>query len=431
MAAYDIQQHFKGLRVDTGSKKGRRRDPFATGFEDDGEEEAQRFRRRERNNTTNKKAIPVEKPKSVSAVPSGPGKASILDQLRDSDDEWLGVSGKRTDRRPSPAPAQVASLRVTDGAGRRGSLDKGLQQSKPPRSAIAQAAGQLAYLDDSSDEELLSGGGKRGNRRPSPAPRKDSDGAEPGERSSTPRGSRAPLSEQSQGRVQPSQHTVASAFAGTKYLQDSESSDNEDDDEDAVASRKGSADSSTSPDTLDTLNPWESALTSPAKKHLEVKRVDKPKQQNGSGISWRAFSASRNEQRSAEIEALQAGLRQRGKSISFTTHAVTDDGKKVPIAAAVELLARKQSNAARGRAKGRGKSPPRRSEDSKPTEDELGGDEGAEQGQVYDPREYKTDPFTGQPVKRTLSDPDHKPAITKSFNSPNLPDIRIDDISST
>ena len=32
MAAYDIQKHFKALRVDTGR---RRRNPFDTGFEDD------------------------------------------------------------------------------------------------------------------------------------------------------------------------------------------------------------------------------------------------------------------------------------------------------------------------------------------------------------------------------------------------------------
>ncbi|KAK5118911.1 hypothetical protein LTR62_000122 [Meristemomyces frigidus] len=379
MAAYDIQQHFKGLRADTGLKKGRRnRDPFATGFEDDSEEEAQRHRRRDRVKPSEKKAKPV------SAVPSGPGNASILDQLRDSDDEWLGVSQKRTDRRPSPAPAQVASLRVSDGAGRRGSVDKGLQSGRPSRSAIAQAAGQLAYLDDSSDEGPPTT--KRSDRRPSPAPRKDSDTAEPGERSSTPRGGRAPLSEQVQGRVQPSKHTVASAFAGTKYLQDSDSSADEDEEEEETAGeRKGSTDSATSPDTLDTLNPWESALPS-ASKHLEVKRVDKPKPQNGSGISWRAFSASRIEQRSAEIEALQASLRQRGNSIAFTTHAVTDDGKKVPIA-----IVRKQSSATRGRGKGRGGgSPPRRNEDVQPGEDDLGGDEG-----VYDPREYKTNPFTG------------------------------------
>ncbi|KAK0878141.1 hypothetical protein LTR87_008069 [Friedmanniomyces endolithicus] len=411
MAAYDIQQHFKGLRADTGRKKGRR-DPFATGFEDDSEGEA---RSRQRDRSKQKAAA------AKAAVVAGNPlvlKTSVLDALRDSDDEWLGGPA-RTDRRPSPAPPRLANLRAVENAGRRGSIDKSGLQNKSPRSAIVQAAGSLAYLDDSDEEALASP--RRADRRPSPAPRQNSDTSEPGERSSTPRGSRAPLEEQPQALLQPSIHTVASPFAGTKYLQDSDS------DEEAISSRNNSADASAAPpdDSIDPLSPWESALSP---KHPEVKRVDKPKQNNGSGISWRAFSASRTEQRSAEIEALQASLKQRGKSIAFGTHAVTDDGNRVPIAAAVELQ-RAGSAAARGRRRGRGKSPPRRP-DEKLTEEELEA-EGDPGGPVYDPREYKTNPFTGLPVRRAVSDPDRDDSMAKGFTSltANLPDIRIDDLT--
>lgn len=287
MAAYEIKQHFKGLRVDTGRRKGR--NPFATGFEDDSEEEAERSSRVRARSNSNKTQAPP--PVEKHAKPQVPVKTSILDQLRDSDDEWLDAP-KRTDRRPSPAPPQLATLRATDAAGRRGSLDSGLQARRTPRSAVAQAAGQLAYLDDSEDEERLVVSPKRTDRRPSPAPRKDSDSIDPHARSSTPRGSREPPNEQSQTRLQPSRHTVASPFAGTKYLEDSSDSD-----EDAVSSRKGSSDDGVL-ESADTLSPYESALNPP--KHPEVKRVDKPKQNNGSGMSWRAFSASRTEQRNAE-----------------------------------------------------------------------------------------------------------------------------------
>ncbi|KAK3094228.1 hypothetical protein LTR53_019566, partial [Teratosphaeriaceae sp. CCFEE 6253] len=146
--------------------------------------------------------------------------------------------------------------------------------------SVVETAGSLAYLDESDDDALASP--KRGDRRPSPAPRKHSDTSDAGERSHTPRGSRAPLEEQAQTHqthIQPSLHTVASPFAGTKYLQDSDS------DEDAVTSRKNSTDATGAPaedeDSLDPLSPWESALKSPL--HPEVKRVDKPKQNNGSG----------------------------------------------------------------------------------------------------------------------------------------------------
>ncbi|KYG40439.1 hypothetical protein M433DRAFT_138722 [Acidomyces richmondensis BFW] len=335
MAAYDIQKHFKGLRVDTGRRKGR--DPFATGFEDDSEEEAQnrRSRARERAEKAKLGNIPVGQAPSPKPLSGGPiQSASILDQLKDSDDDFLDPP-KRFDRRPSPAPAQLASLRVSEGAGRRGSVDHGLQAGRPPRSAVAQAAGSLALLDDSDDDDQDYDALRRRRRRrqtertASPAPKRPYEHA---------------LKEQSQARLQPSRHTVASPFAGTKYLEDSES----DTDEEAVASRKGSATSDDS-STVDPLSPYESAL---APKHPEVKRVDKPKASNGgSSVSWRAFSASRAEQRSTEIEALQASLRSRGKSISFGTHAITDDGERIPVPPRARHLRQTGSGAGGGTGK--------------------------------------------------------------------------------
>jgi len=391
MAAYEIRQHFKGLRVETGRRKGR--DPFATGFsdDDDSEEEKKRSRRRDRSSSIkDKQPPPVPRPQAL-----GPAaKTSILDQLRDSDedDDFLNAPTQRNDRRPSPAPAQLAKLREADRGVRKGSLERRQQaNNKASRSARAQAAGTLAYLDDSDEEDSWLSSPRKADRGPSPAPRKNSDPVDPLERSSTPRGSREPPKEQSPNRLQPSRHTVASAFAGTKYLEDS----SDDSDEEAVSSRQGSADNSaTSPlDISDTLNPYESALPQ-HQKHPEVKRVDKAKKQGGSGVSWRAFSASRTEQRNTEIEALKASLKQRGKSISFGTHATTDDGKRVPIPIAEQGLI--GVGARRGRGRDRGKSPPRRAIDTEPTIDETeDGEQSRETAGVHDPREYKTNPFTG------------------------------------
>lgn len=370
MAANDIQKHFKSLRVQTAR---RRRDPF-NDFDDDSSEEERRPRQSSHNPT---RKPPVEKPVKIPPSPAPPSKPSALsatEKLRDSDDDWL-VPSSRTDRRPSPAPPQLPRSPVSAGAGRRGSLDVGLQSQelqsqahRDSRSARAQAAGTLAYLDDSDDEEALQPPA-RADRHPSPAPpRKSSDSAETQRRSSTPRGSRDAPNEQHP--VQPSRHTVASPFAGTKYLQDSDS----DSDEEAVSSRSNSIDST-------------AAGKSGKPERLEVKRVDKPKVQDGGGVSWRAFSASRTEQRNTEIDALQASLRQRGKSISFGTYAVTDEGKRVPVAP-LQFLAT-GGGSKRGRAKNRGKSPPRRAEDTAATEDEVA--DGGPVG-IYDP---KTNPFTG------------------------------------
>ena len=376
MAAYDIQKRFKGLRVDTGRRKSR--DPFATGFEDDSDDDKDRRSR----SKTKQAAPPVEKPIAPTTT-SVSSPFSAIDAVRDSDDDLLDPP-QRTDRHPSPAPFKLPLSRVTDGAGRRGSLDQGLQSRglqtrRAPRSAVAQAAGTLAYLDDSDDEDRsLPPPPSRTDRYPSPAPRKQSDPVDPLQRSSTPKGSREPLKEQSQTRAQPSRHTVASPFAGTKYLEDSDSDNDNDNDEEAVSSR---------PNSIDETTP--EVTGSPDKQDIEVKRVDKPRQQNGSGVSWRAFSAGRAEQRNTEIEALQASLKQRGKSISFGTHALTDDGNRVPIPVAPEQIF---GGTIRGRAQGRRQSPPRRAEDTKPPDDEIldAGPVG-----VYDPTQYKTNPFTG------------------------------------
>lgn len=391
MAAYDIQKHFKGLRVDTGRRKSRR-DPFADPFEDDSDDDKDR---RSRPKTKQPPSAAAEKENTPSTKPTvaAPAKsktttspkAAPVAVRRDSEDEFLDAP-KRTDRRPSPAPAQLASLRVSDGAGRRGSLDQGLQgkgllgrnvqANRPPRSAVAQAAGALAYLDDSSEEEEEPRRPSRASDRyPSPAPRKQSDPVEPALRSPTPRGG---AREALKDPGQPPKHTVASPFAGTKYLQDSDS----DPDEEAVSSRSNSIEGSIAPDILP---------GSPDKNRLEVKRVDKPKAQNGGGMSWRAFSAGRAEQRNTEIEALQASLRSRGKSISFGTHAVTDDGNRVPIPITSDQIF---AGSRRGR-KGRGKSPPRRSEDAQPDPDEVDGGGDGSVG-VYDPTQFKTNPFTGE-----------------------------------
>ena len=124
---------------------------------------------------------------------------------------------------------------------------------------------------------------------------------------------------------------------------------------------------------------------------LEVKRVVKPKKQEGGGVSWRAFSESRTEQRTTELEAIQSALRQRGKSISFGSHALTDDGRRVPIIAPTEQQIFGNGNAPRPR--NRGVSPPRRKTDVEPTADEI--EDGGGGVEKYDPKEYKTNPFTG------------------------------------
>ncbi|KAK5167753.1 uncharacterized protein LTR77_007452 [Saxophila tyrrhenica] len=430
--AADIQKHFKSLRVDTGRRRSRK-DPFADPFEDDSDDDKRTSRSRSKTNKSPPSAAAEKKEKPPSALAAPPAKNNVSSlshsaASRNSEDEFLDAPKRTTDRRPSPAPAELASLRVSDGAGRRGSLDHGLQSkglagrgvqtNKTPRSAVALAAGNLAYLDDSgSDDEPQRP--SRADRHPSPAPRKQSDSVDPLQRSGTPTGAREPAKEP----TQPSRHTVASPFAGTKYLEDSESDGDSDSDSEAVTSRSGSLEGPTAP---------EAPPTSPEKGKLEVKRVDKPKQ-HGGGVSWRAFSAGRAEQRSSEIEALQTSLKQRGKSISFGTHAVTDDGNRVPIPAAPGQIVAAPGARGRGR-KGRGKSPPRRAEDTRPAEDE-GGDGGAAGVGVYDPTQFKTNPFTGEPVRRTSSGRDGNTSTQqRGQRSPDslsgsIPDIRINNIA--
>jgi len=367
MAAYDIQKHFKSLRVDTGRKKNR--DPFATGFEDEIDD------KRRRQKATTKEEKPAT-PTTTTATTNGRKRAN---SIRDEEDEFLDPRPQTAaDRRNSPAPAHLAISPVSEGAAKRSSIDT--QAEKSSLVAKTQASGILAYLDDSDDEEALAPPSRRHDRRPSPAPRTNSEiQAAEGRRSSTPRGEK----ENSQSRVAVPTHTVASAFAGTKYLQDSDS------DEEAVTSRSNSQDGNNDQDEeddeLDALAPLFNTTRKPS-----IKRVYKPKKQKvqeGGGVSWRAFSASRAEQRNAELETLQANLRKRGKRISFGSHAVTDDGHRIPIVPT-----------GLGNIKGvprpakRGRSPPRREQDVEPTADEA-----TDRGDVqrYDPAEFKTNPFTG------------------------------------
>lgn len=204
MAAYDIQRHFSGLRVQTAR---RRRDPFAETFDDDSEDDSRKSR-------TKTKAAPAAK--TPAAAPPKTSVASpfaALDALRDSDDDFLDVpQKKRTDRRPSPAPAKLAAQRVIDGAGRRGSLPGALPSTDPKKAAVL-AAGPLAYLDDSSDDEPIVRQSRK-NRTQSPAPRKGSN--DPTARSQTPRGDKLAPKDQSPKNIPaPPKHTVASPFAGT------------------------------------------------------------------------------------------------------------------------------------------------------------------------------------------------------------------------
>lgn len=207
MAALNIQKHFSGLRVGVDRRRGR--DPFATGFEDDSDEKP-------RTSRPKTKAPPI-KPRVPVAAPPKPDPTSAiaaLDALLDSEDEFLDVptkTKKTSDRRPSPAPAHLQSQRVTDGAGRRGSLPGILP---PNRRAAELAVGQLAYLDDSSEDERPPTT-KRSGRRNSPAPRASSDPLDPWDRSDTPRGDRAVVREAPVAVPIVPAHTVASPFAGT------------------------------------------------------------------------------------------------------------------------------------------------------------------------------------------------------------------------
>ena len=358
--AADIQKHFKALRVDTGR---RRRNVF-----DDFEDEVAADKKPNRTTKPNK---PLEK--KPAGHPSSPNT-----NARDHDHEFLDSKKSKFDRRVSPAPDQLAASLVSDGALRRSSSERAsAAQHRRSLAAKTQAGGILAYLDESEeddddDEEALSPTSRR-DRRPSPSPRMGPEAQDTRRRSSTPRGEK----ENSQTKLAPPKHTVASPFAGTKYLQDSD-----DEDDIAVSSRSNSQDDTNDDDDIDGLTP----LFNTSKTHHDVKKVEKPKAQQGGGISWRAFSAGRADQRSAEIAALQASLRQRGKSISFETHAVTDDGEHIPL-----LLSTDHPSGPNSRKAGkRSKSPPRRARDVEPTADEA-----ADGFERYDPAQFKTNPFSG------------------------------------
>jgi hypothetical protein len=372
MAAYDIHKHFKALRVDTGR---RRRNPFDTGFEDEIGDQA---RARSTNKPTAKS--PDKKPKPATAAkPASPNNA----RDRDSEDEFLNTPKSKLDRRVSPAPDQLAASLVSEGAARRPPIKKTASEAKRSLTAKAQAGGILAYLDESEEEDddsaLSPPSRSRHDRRPSPSPRKGSDAISPGRRSSTPRGEKE---NHAQPKLAPPRHTVASPFAGTKYLQDSDDEDL--DNEEAVSSRTNSQDDTYDSD-LEGLGPL--FHTSRART-TEIKRVDKPKPQQGGGVSWRAFSEGRADQRTAEIALLQATLRKRGKSISFSAHAVTDDGERIPLLLSTDVPSGPNSKGLKGK---RGRSPPRRASDVEPTADEV-----ADGFERYDPAHFKTNPFTGK-----------------------------------
>ncbi|KAL9527322.1 hypothetical protein SMMN14_08549 [Sphaerulina musiva] len=386
MAAYDIKKHFSGLRVQTARRRGH--NPFATGFEDDSDDDDFRKSR------PKTKAPPVSK--SVPVTPFvPPTKASPFARARslskaatadDDDDNFLleVQAAKKADRRPSPAPAvlSIAAQRVIDEAARprRGSLPGVLSDQKK---AAVLAAGPLAYLDDSSDDDDWNSGsrpGRRTARNRSPLPRATSAS---NLRSSTPSGARLAVSQLPPDKAATATaiplHTVASPFAGTKYLQDSDS----DSDEEAVASRKGSAEDI-------------AAIAPDNKKHHEVPRVDKGKLQNGGGVSWRAFSAGRAEQRNAELDALASSLRRRGRSIQFCPVVRTDDGRQISLAPTLERNGPTLGGKRFGQ--NRAKSPPRRAADTKPIleEDELADREfGGPVGRLEDAGS-KTDPFSGE-----------------------------------
>ena len=346
------------LRVDTGR---RRRNPFETGFEDDDS----------RARSKPSRSPIVKKPVPATAAKTAP------DNTRDSEHEFLDANkSSKFDRRLSPAPDRLAATHVSDGAARRPSTDKDPAAAKRTLAAKAQAGGILAYLDESDDDDsaLSPPSRSRNHRAPSPSPRKDSDGVSPGRRSSTPRGEK----ENASTKLVPPRHTVASPFAGTKYLQDSD-----DENDVAVTSRTNSQDDNYDSD-LDALGPLFHQNRS-----VEIKRVDKPKPQQGGGVSWRAFSEGRADQRSAEIAVLQASLRKRGKSISFGTHAVTDDGERIPLILSTDHPSGPNSRGPKGGKRGR--SPPRRASDTEPTADET-----ADGFERYDPTQFKTNPFTGK-----------------------------------
>jgi hypothetical protein len=357
MAAYDIHKHFKALRVDTGR---RRRNPFDTGFEDEIGDQA---RARSTNKPTAKS--PDKKPKPATAA-----KQASPNNARDSEDEFLNTTTSKLD--------------VSEGAARRPPIKKTASEAKRSLTAKAQAGGILAYLDESEEDDddsaLSPPSRSRHDRRPSPSPRKDSDAISPGRRSSTPRGEKE---NHAQPKLAPPRHTVASPFAGTKYLQDSDDEDL--DNEEAVTSRTNSQDDAYDSD-LEGLGP----LFHTSRARTEIKRVDKPKPQQGGGVSWRAFSEGRADQRTAEIALLQATLRKRGKSISFGTYAVTDDGERIPLLSSTDVPSGPNSRGLKGK---RGRSPPRRASDVEPAADEV-----ADGFERYDPAHFKTNPFTGKSI---------------------------------
>ncbi|TKA71970.1 hypothetical protein B0A49_05333 [Cryomyces minteri] len=185
--------------------------------------------------------------------------------------------------------------------------------AKASRGSIASPFASVAYLDDSEDEPR-DAPKKRADKQTSPAPMAE-DATKPSSSDKAPVKARA------------SRSSIASPFplSGTQYLEDSDSG------EEAISDSRKASTHSTTEQPLQELAPDDPGPLS--EQSLRVKRVDKLNPA-GSGVSWKAFRAqsdSRTALKAAEIEALRASLNQRGKSISFSTHAITDEGKRLPI----------------------------------------------------------------------------------------------------
>ncbi|KAL2350037.1 hypothetical protein BJ546DRAFT_534762 [Cryomyces antarcticus] len=334
MASQDIQKHFKKLRIASPATHRQRVDPLSEEFSDEsdnGREDASKPA------ATNKPSAPAPVAKASRGSIASPF-ASVA-YLDDSEDEPLEVSKKRADKQTSPAP-------MAEDATKPSSLDKAPVKARASRSSVASPFASIGYLDDSADE-LSDTSPKRTDRRPSPAPpqRPRTEVAD-----SAARGVKA---EKEQVHARRTRSQIASPFAGTQYLEDSDS----DSGEEAISDSRKASTHSTTEQPLQELDPDDPGPLS--EQSLRVKRVDKLKPA-GSGVSWKAFRAqsdSKTALKAAEIEALRASLNQRGKSISFSTHAITDEGKRLPIEVA-------KSVEEPGTTRGRTRPGPRRVEDA-------------------------------------------------------------------
>jgi hypothetical protein len=214
----------------------------------------------------------------------------------------------------------------------------GSRPEQPGKSEFPISPAKLPSKDD------VIGGKRRGDHPPplpsrprlhdersSPSLRNSPDGTSSGRRFSNPRGERENKIQQT---LATPRHTIASPFAGNKYLEDGDDeSYDESYDESQVAITTRTKNKYDGHDSelgnLESL--FQTIGTNETKKPELRLGADKPKPKKSSGISWRAFTEGRADQRSAEIAQLQASLRKRGNSISFSSHAVADDGERFPL----------------------------------------------------------------------------------------------------